>query len=205
MNDLTNSPTLVLPLCCFPPIVWLKLAQTNGSVIDIHEHYVKQTYRNRYDISGVNGMIQLTVPVIGQKGQKTPFHQIQIAGHDWRKLHVRSIRSSYGRAAYFEHYIDDIERILLQKQTFLCDLNSEILRWISTTGLTIRSAISESHISNSDKDYRQHFEPTTTWPKQPIYPQVFSDRNEFQSNLSILDLLMNKGPQAADYLRDCII
>ena len=45
-------------------------------------------------------------------------------------------------------------------------------------------------------------------PKHPYptlshksYHQVFSDRLPFTPNLSIIDLLMNLGPEATDYLK----
>ena len=39
--------------------------------------------------------------------------------------------------------------------------------------------------------------------KQPYY-QVFEDRFEFTPNLSIIDLLFNRGPEANQYLTDCL-
>ena len=56
--------------------------------------------------------------------------------------------------------------------------------------------------SLSEGDYRHTFSP-----KQPLlsdafapYYQVFADRMPFVPNLSVIDLLMNMGPEAANYL-----
>lgn len=196
-----SSDPIVLPLCCFPPVSWMKIATQSNVVIDAHENYVKQTYRNRYDLSGVNGVIQLTVPVQGQKGLKIPFNQIRIAGHDWRKSHLATIRSAYGRAAYFEHYFDDINQIFNGKQESLSELNLEILKWIQRSCPEMELNLSESHVENCSMDFRGQFEPSIEWPNFMSYPQVFSDRYPFQNNLSVLDLLMNKGPGMVSYLQ----
>jgi hypothetical protein len=36
--------------------------------------------------------------------------------------------------------------------------------------------------------------------KLSSYPQVFDDRWDFESNLSIIDVLFNLGPETIDYL-----
>ena len=50
------------------------------------------------------------------------------------------------------------------------------------------------------KDYRSSMDKNSMplLPQKPYF-QVFSDRNEFISNLSIVDLLFSQGPQAKNY------
>ena len=120
-----------IPLCLFPSAHWLALTSPKA-IVNANEIYVKQTYRNRYDILGVNGRLSLTVPVEGQKGEKTAFKDIRLAGGGWRKQHVSTLRSAYGRAAYFEHYFDALEACLLKQETFLLDLNLRALAWIQS-------------------------------------------------------------------------
>jgi hypothetical protein len=129
----------------------------------------------------------------------------------WRKAHLHAIRSSYGRAAFFEYYIDDLAGIFCGKQQHLFTFNSEIMDWslramkINIHGLNMQFN-TDLHFPfvktevAGQADLRSHFEPSAIRPALPSYPQVFTDRHGFQSNLSILDLLMNKGPGAVDYL-----
>ena len=189
-----------MPMCCFPPIHWIALAMREGTVIDVHENYVKQTFRNRFDVLGVNGRITLSIPVVGQKGVKTPFHNIQLADKSWRKLHLTTIRSAYGRAAYFEHYFKEVEEIFMSEQTSLLELNVQILHWIGKCGIPFKFELSQTHVEGVEHDYRSAFEPANKWDELNAYPQVFSDRIPFEQNLSVLDLLMNKGPIAIEYL-----
>lgn len=189
----------VLPLCCFPPIHWLKSASRGPLVLDIHENYPKQTFRNRFEILGVNGKLTLSIPVVGQNGVKTAMRDIKLNDGNWRKTHLTSIQSAYGRSAYFEHYFDDIEKIFSGKQTFLLDLNIESVEWIKRTGVSINYHLSEEPIA-FQSGVHDAFEPSQKWPELPSYPQVFSDRFGFCSNLSVIDLVMNKGPRMIEYL-----
>jgi hypothetical protein len=188
-----------IPLCLFPSAHWLALASPKASV-NAGEIYLKQTYRNRYDILGVNGRLSLTAPVEGQKGEKTAFKDIRLTAGNWRKQHVSTLRSAYGRAAYFEHYFDTLEDCLLKPQTFLLDLNLRALAWIQSCGVSMQLELIDEPWSYKPGDYTYRWEPSHAWKELPAYPQVFSDRHPFMSGLSAVDLIMNLGPRTNDYL-----
>lgn len=193
------SANISLPLCLFPSAHWLALASPIAR-INPREIYLKQTYRNRYDLLGVNGRLSLTVPVEGQKGVKTPINNIRIIENGWRKQHVSTLRAAYGRAAYFEHYFDRLESVLLKQEAFLFDLNMRALDWIQSCGIDFKINLTLEPWSYREGDYTYLWEPSQRWPILPSYPQVFSDRHAFESGLSCIDLLMNKGPRANEYL-----
>jgi hypothetical protein len=189
-----------IPLCLFPSAHWFALCKLNP-VINPNEIYLKQTYRNRYDILGVNGKLSLTIPVEGQKGIKTPMKDIRITGDSWRKQHAATLRSAYGRAAYFEHYFETLEKVLLHPSSFLVDLNFEALHWAASCKLELNITNIDKPWSYAEGDYTYLWEPRSTWPEAPSYPQVFSDRHSFVSGLSIIDIIMNKGPMADAYIK----
>jgi hypothetical protein len=188
-----------LPLCLFPSAHWLALSMPEAR-INLNELYLKQTYRNRYDILGVNGRLSLTVPVEGQKGMKTVIKDIRISQGAWRKQHLSTLRSSYGRAAYFEHYFDKLEACILKPEVFLTDLNLNALEWLKTCGLHVQYTLVDEPWKYQEGDCTYLWEPSRQWPALPSYPQVFSDRHPFLSGLSVIDLLMNKGPRANEYI-----
>ncbi len=196
----------MMPLCPFPSIHWLLLAALEESyVLNIHEHYIKQTYRNRFDLLGVNGRMSLTIPVQSQKGQKVMMKDILLEEGNWRKLHLRSIKSAYGRAAFFEYYMAEIELIFHSNQSSLVEFSIASLEFVQKHIQPLEFELSAEYIpfaqlSDEQKEITHFFEPSKLWPELRSYPQVFSDRFEFQSNLSVLDLLMNLGPRAVDYL-----
>jgi hypothetical protein len=200
MTERSMPPSFSMPLCLFPSVHWLAMA---GECVYINpnEIYLKQTFRNRYDILGPNGKLSLTVPVQGQKGIKTAFKEIRIAGSSWQKQHISSLRSSYGRAAYFEHYFDRLEMCIAKPHVFLMDLNLDALEWAKHCGVDLKINLLDEPWIYQQCDNSYLWEPAHSWPILPSYPQVFSDRYPFCSGLSVIDLIMNKGPRSTEYVR----
>lgn len=194
-----DSP-ISMPLCLFPSAHWLAMAGQRV-FINPNEIYLKQSFRNRYDILGANGKLSLTVPVEGQKGMKTAFKDIRLAGSTWRKQHINTLRSSYGRSAYFEHYFDQLESCIIEPHTFLLDLNLSALEWMKLCGLHLEITLIDEPWQYHEGDNSYLWEPGHRWPILPSYPQVFSDRYPFHSGLSAVDVIMNKGPRAAEYVQ----
>jgi hypothetical protein len=192
----------VLPICPFPSIYWWSIALRNESIyLDKFEHYPKQTYRNRYDILGVNGKVSLTIPVIGQKGIKTSIKEIQIAHGTWMNTHLGTIRSAYGKSAFFDHFYPLVEKLYLKKDKYLIDYNLSSIEIHRKLLIGVREInLIDEHIPFGEDDIRLQFEPSSGPFLTKEYPQVFADRFTFQNNLSSLDLLFNMGPKAIDYI-----
>lgn len=203
----TNSSGIqrVIPLCCFPSAHWMLLAMSEDVIIDIHENYAKQTFRNRFEILTVNGRLSLTIPVVGQKGQKIPISELQLFGDKWRREFWNTIKTAYGRAAYFEYYGDELKELILGEQQSLLEFNKQALIFISKTlKIPTKAAWSDAVLDRTNtKKYNfldRQFEPDYEWAPLPSYLQVFADRLPFESNLSVLDLMMTKGPATLEYL-----
>ena len=61
--------------------------------VEQHDHYMKQTYRNRCIIAGPSGRIDLTVPTVKPDCLKCPTKDIRISDHgNWRHLHFEYIK-----------------------------------------------------------------------------------------------------------------
>lgn len=198
----------VLPLCSFGNLFYFRLLMEPDVLIDTGENYMKQTWRNRYDIVAANGLLSLTIPVVGQQGRKIPVHEIQIDyTHNWPSLHWKTIVSAYASSPFFEHYADELQMLLENPPATLAAFNKSALRlmceWIE---LDIAPAITEDyHKSESgETDLRHCFKPAKfrfSAFQPPSYIQVFSHKQPFHSNPSVLDLVFNLGPEAASYLR----
>src|SRR4030042_7218206 len=76
--------------------------------LETHEHYTRQTYRNRFNIFGANGKLALTVPVLTGDKHKTLITDLRIDyTKSWQKLHSKGIESAYRSSPFYEFYIDD--------------------------------------------------------------------------------------------------
>ena len=179
------------------------LAKYNEITIDVHEFYKKQTWRNRTQILGSNGPMYLSVPVLRPNGSKSIVKEIEIGNETpWRKDHWKAIESSYKHAPFFFYYGPLIKDLIYRKEKHLIDFNLVILKSIlDWLDLNITVKLSEEYIAPaSPNDYRVSLDKKKFEQEQRKYIQVFSDKMPFYSNLSILDLLMNEGPIARNFV-----
>jgi hypothetical protein len=130
----------------------------------------------------------------------------------WNEVHWKSIEAAYNSSPYYLYYKDDIEPLLTKKWRFLRDLNEAALRiTMECVGVDTPITYSEEYYSEyaSVQDLREMIHPKRDYQEdsdfiaQP-YRQVFGIAQPFIPNLSILDLIFNKGPESLLILRDSI-
>lgn len=192
----------------FGPIPYYqKLAEQKEVVLDVHEPFRKQTWRSRAEILGANGKLLLSVPVIRPDGKDTQMKDILIAeAEDWRKDHWKAIESAYRHAPYFFFYGEQIKSLIYDDYQRLSQLNLSIFEKVNNwLDLDLNYRVTENTIKEkSEIDFMKAFERKKLNQDQKSYIQVFSDKLPFFSNLSILDLIMNLGPLARNYLTKTI-
>ncbi len=200
--------TIYLTTAYLAPIsYYAAMARSQQVVIEQACHYTKQTYRNRCNIVGANGVQALSIPIVKPSGVKCLTKDIEISSHtDWQRLHWHAIRSAYGSTPFFEYYQDDFAPFYEKKHRYLFDLNEELRQ------LLCRLLQLDTPVSYTDS-YKEIFEPNEVdlreaiHPKKPIptewqtltstpYYQVFSQKHGFVADMSIIDLLFNLGTEA---------
>lgn len=195
---------MLLSTAYLPPIHYFKKIATSSTVlIEQHEYFVKQTYRNRCTIYGANGVQDLVIP-LENTHEKTPIHQKKIAyKQNWQLNHWRSIESAYRNSPYFIYYADELHPFYTNKYEFLLEYNNELLKTLLRL-LKLKGEIQLTDVyeKNVAEDLRSAFSPKKPIPQNTAkpYSQVFSEKHGFIPNLSIIDLLFNKGPEAYEYL-----
>jgi len=199
----------IFPTSYFPNIQYFKnLSNFDEFFIEIFEHFPKQTYRNRCEILGANGILTLIVPVEKGRTGKTFTRDIKITySENWQRQHYQSIRSAYASAPFYDYYMPEFERVFSRKFQYLIELNQEILQ-ITNKILSFDKKISytidfDKNTDNQTFDFRVNFKPAKNELKifsESSYIQVFSDRFEFKPNLSILDLIFNLGPESRTFV-----
>lgn len=199
---------LILSTAYYPPVQYFAEIIKSGKVlIEQHETYPKQTYRNRCYIYSANGVLPLSIPV-----EKGSFHKVELRdikidnSRKWQREHINAIRSAYNSSAFFEFYAGQVLQPLESKYEYLIDLNMDILDILfKILEMNITAEKTVSFIKKYGDDYRDMRYSLS--PKYGItykpweYFQVFSPVHGFQPNLSIIDLLFNMGPETWSCLR----
>ncbi len=201
---------LLLPSFYFGSVEHYRLlAKQPQALIDTGEHYVRQSYRTRTTIIGPNGVNDLSAQIIHGHGAKLPMREVRLSrAETWPQQHLHAIRSAYGNSPWFIHYVDEIEQVLMKGHERLIDLNRDTLqlgmKWL---GLTTEVLTSEAFVEDVSEmiDLRTSFHPKKPLPSHveqvPPYTQVFADRHGFKPRMSVIDLVCNQGPAAAEALR----
>ena len=189
--------------------------------IEACENYQKQSYRNRCHFYGADGVQTLSFPIVHDNGtHKNLISEVRVDySKPWVLQHKRAITSAYGTSAYFEYYQDELFAILDGQPEKLLDLNTSLLRFfLEKTGLkadihlTDEFRLDGSATLHGEKiiceDLREVIHPKrqnnilSKLELEKPYFQVFSPKHGFKSDLSIMDLLFNEGPDSILFLKN---
>ena len=196
----------ILSSTYFGPIQWYqKLNRYKVCLIEQHDSFIKQTFRNRCIIATTHGTQALSIPIEHSNGSQQ-MRDIRISDHgNWRHLHWYALQSAYGDSPFFDYYVDDIRPFFERKWDFLFDFNLAITQTMCQL-LDIRPEIrvTETYEHLCANDFREVIRPKHPLPddgceSRPYY-QVYQQKQGFIPNLSILDLLFNMGNESIFFL-----
>ena len=202
---------IIIPTAYLGNVQYYSKLLSGEAVIDLHENYQKQSYRNRAEILCANGVMSLTVPVRKPHNEKVLTRDIAIDNSKkWRHQHLHAIISSYSRSPYFEHYEEAVTALYGVRYETLAELNAACMECVCRLlKVGPQVAFSDGYLLAGDGDTdlrsalshkpRLHRDDPCFVPEP--YEQTFSDRFGFVPNLSVIDLLMNEGPLAVDVIR----
>ncbi len=192
----------------FPIDLFAVYVNAEEILLENHDNYQKQTYRNRQYIYGANGKLLLNIPIDNTERRKgkEKYKEVKIENdYSWQRTHWRSLKSAYLSSPFFEFYQDDLQELYEKKFTYLIDFN-HACRSVLNACLQIDK--SEKFTTEFSTVYQDHIFDARELIKAkrksavdlPVYDQVFQEKHGFISNLSVLDLLFNKGPESLSYL-----
>jgi hypothetical protein len=209
---------LIVDIQYFPSVILYKsLYKFSNIVFDQYETYQKMGFRNRCQLAGAEGVVDLSVPLVGGRDQKTLVRDVRISDRQpWAAQHWKTILSCYSRSPWFDHYRDELEGLYRRRFDFLLDWDLACFDWsIRVLGLAIPVGLTEGWIRGYSPlevvDWRGKLRPRDREASggaggmeadEPVrYRQVFEERTGFIPNLSVLDLLFCEGKRAIGHLR----
>ena len=180
--------------------------------LDLFERFEKQSFRNRCQIATANKVLDLVIPV--RKGKSRLISgEVKISdSENWAELHLRGIKSAYGKAPFFEHYFPEIETVFDGEKDGLLAFSKLGIEWAEKK-LDLQPAqfISENMDGYFCRGHGQIHPKKSEVPllssiKEIGFPPYFQcfEQLGFQANLSVIDLLMNEGPMARAYLESLL-
>ena len=213
---------MLLGIAYFPPVSYFALIakgmvlspeNTIPSIVYIEacENYQKQSWRNRCRILAADGPAYLNFPIVHEGSHELPITEIRVDySTPWVLKTERAIASAYESSAFFDYYKDDLFAILDFHPETLFELDMRIIRFfLDKTGIAADLRLTDTFQPSSGvDDYRE-----VLHPKRPNtvlrdlglekpYFQVFARKYGFISDLSIMDLLFNEGPDSICYLKN---
>lgn len=214
-----------LPWCGY----FSRLLDTDRLVLLDHVQFSERGYQNRnYIRAPGGGRLRLTVPVRRRFGQ--PISDVQIAdGQPWAARHWRALTQAYSRAPHWDDCASRLEPVYAKPWEYLADLNTAVAQVLldalglpvtllrsstldpagARTGMLINlcrktgtsvlrtGTGATRYLDRALLDAARISVEVATYGC-PAYPQ---GRGPFTPQLSVLDLIANTGPAAAEVLR----
>lgn len=193
-------------------------------------------WRNRNRIRTADGSKWLTIPVPKKHRIRRNINEVIASDPTWRQDHWNRISESYGKAPYFSEIARLLRPLYLENDENLSCINASFIKaicnylgiestlswsWdfpyshgkterlvdlckaasgtIYVSGPAAKSYLNEDLFRNSNLDVEWF-----SYDQLTAYPQIHC---EFESNVSIIDLLFNCGPDSRNFIpslsKDC--
>jgi hypothetical protein len=192
--------------------------------------YKKNDWQNRNRIKTVQGWQWLTVPVHYRFPQKLNEVTIDNAVN-WKNKHLQTLSTNFNRAPFFREFAKLFEQVYSEDWKFLSDLNIALIERLKAAfGVGLAPAVKSSEFSlrqdptdrlidicreleadtylsgpdgvkymDLDRFKQSGIQVVVQEFTHPVYPQLF---NEFQSHMSVVDLLFNCGSEGIKRLAE---
>lgn len=199
----------ILPVAYLGSVAYFARLLREECVIDMGEHYIKRSERNRARILTAQGPMELTVHLQRANRPQIPVRDIRIDySKRWQHQHWTALVSAYRSSPYFDFYRDALEPFYTRKFEFLVDYDLRLTHTLlGLIGCEARMPrLSEHYLEAAagDCDLRPKGRGGAAFTAEP-YVQVFAERMPFAANLSFADLLFAEGPSSSDVLARCRI
>ena len=207
------------------------ISQVDEFILFDDAQYTRRDWRNRNKIKTPNGPIWLTIPVEAKGKRDQKIKDTVISDPGWSRNHWRTIVHNYSKTKYFSRYKDRFEelylgcneRLLSQVNykflTSICELLEIETKLVSSSeyrlveGKTERlidlckQAGASEYLSGPaahgyiDEELFRSEEIALRYMDYSGYPEYRQLYPPFESNVSIIDLIFNEGPDAKSFMK----
>lgn len=193
--------------------------------------YTRRDWRNRNTIKSPNGLIWLTIPVVVKGKYLQKIKDTLVADQNWARDHWRSIVHNYSKANCFGEYRELFQDLYLGSQEkLLSRINYRFIKAICqllgiTTNISwsmdyeligdrtetlvglCKQAKADRYLSGPaaktylNEDFFAREGIAVDYMDYSGYQQHHQLYSPFESQISILDLILNEGPKATAYMK----
>lgn len=189
----------------FPRISFVFNALEKGEIPVFRSlQYDRKWQVNRTVVPGSNGLITLSIPIVGGRNSRSSFDEIKIDNrYHWQRDHFRTLVSVYGSSPFFKFYEPELKKLMDGQYAFLMEWNRSCMEWV--LGKMKIDQMVKIHFHNGEAAVLHKNEVEQKVAKYSVprmgkssfrYQQVFEDKIGFIEDLSVIDLLFNVGPEA---------
>ncbi|HEX2832197.1 MAG TPA: WbqC family protein [Thermoanaerobaculia bacterium] len=207
-----------------------KLAASDVYIVMDNVQFPRNSFVNRVRVGGSSPAAWLTVPTRHAGRLELRIDEVEINWEsDWTRKHVATLRQRYARSAWIADVLDPIEQILARRYRLLAEQNLELVRFIlQVCGIERRIVRgSELHGEGANSalivsmcktvgattylagqgaaDYEDlgvYAAAGIAYRRTSFVHPVYAQRGgrDFAPGLSILDALLNAGPERTSEL-----
>jgi len=193
--------------------------------------YTRRDWRNRNIIKSPTGPKWLTIPVDVKGKYTQSIKDTVVSDRDWNKRHWKTITHCYSKAAFFNQYKETLEELYLgSNETSVSLINHRFLKAVcAMLGITTRITWSMDYQLAGDKTGRlislceqagateylsgpaaKAYLDEDLFARRGIavsymdysdYPEYRQLYPPFDPKVSVLDLILNEGPDATKFMK----
>lgn len=207
------------------------MAQSDVFVVYDSVQFTRRDWRNRNQIKSPNGPVWLTIPVQVKGKFDQSVLETRISDPEWNRKHLDTIRTNYRQAKAYSEMKDWLEGIYRNSNSeWLTEINQHFLREIaaflnidvvfrSDTEFDVAGEKTERLVAIckllQSSEYvtgpaAKNYMDESKFEREGVaviysdyndYPEYDQIHGVFSHQVSILDLILNTGSKAVDYLK----